>query len=103
MENITDAVILPIPYGAELTLSETGNARYTTSTQVGAGDVTKGLTVTLAAAVTIEDLTVKFTNTEVLVAPTGYSSNTAPFLMLLVLGAVLCLFAVSDRRRKKAA
>ena len=33
----------------------------------------------------------------------GGDGNTAPFLMLLVLGAVMCLFAVSDRRRKKAA
>ena len=96
-------IVLTIPYGSKLTLTEASLENYRPTTQVETGEVTSGLEVILNAADTVKNLTVTFTNKEVFVAPTGVTTHTKPYIWILFLGGLLALTAlpVWYRRRKE--
>ena len=111
--NGTDELTLIVPAGAMLVIRETDlpeAPRYnTTATGEATDDTTVGtydgdnLSITLTADQTIQNLTVTFTNSEVLVAPTGVKSSRTPYLWMLLLGAVMLsamlYFCIFRRRR----
>ena len=84
----TASVVLTVPYGVNLTVTETDGQGYSTTTQVGTGTATPGITtgqLTITEAVTIT-----FTNREVTVAPTGYEApRTQHFGWLILIGVLL--------------
>ena len=87
--NGTNQTVLTIPYGAVLTLTEAGSDAYQTSVGIGEEEGEKGLSITLEAAQTVENLTVTFTNKEVHVAPTAYLNRKKLFRRLLLISLLL--------------
>ncbi|MBO4747707.1 MAG: InlB B-repeat-containing protein [Clostridiales bacterium] len=99
-----DSIILTVPYGAYLTVSEMAPGAYSTSVQVGTGTSQSGLTT---GQLTItEATTITFTNTQVLIAPTGFEEATTPYVWLFILGLMIMIamnapFFFLRRMRKK--
>ncbi|MBR5041023.1 MAG: InlB B-repeat-containing protein [Clostridiales bacterium] len=99
-----DSIILTVPYGAYLTVSEMAPGSYSTSVQVGTGTSQSGLTT---GQLTItEATTITFTNTQVLIAPTGFEEATTPYVWLFILGLMIMIamnapFFFLRRMRKK--
>ena len=93
--NDSASAIFSIPYGTVLDLIELPVEGYYDTTVEGKKDsdssrVASGtLSITLTAAKTVEDLTVTFTNTEVIVAPTGVAEETGSSWWMLAVGLAL--------------
>jgi len=92
--NGSASIVFTIPYGSELTLTEADDPDYIPSYEVkDDGDVTQasgsGLTVTLTSGQTVEDMTVNFTNTYILIAPTGFKFETQPYIWLWIAGLLI--------------
>lgn len=84
-----DSIILTVPYGAYLTVSEMAPGAYSTSVQVETGASQSGLTT---GQLTItEATTITFTNTQVLIAPTGFEEATTPYVWLFLLGLMIMI------------
>ena len=98
--NGTSSVVLTIPYGAELTLTEDGQSQYNTTVSVGS-ETTDALTTTLTPAQTVQDLTVTFTNSEIYIAPTGVEAETSSYLWMLGAGLALAFSPLLVKRRKR--
>ena len=95
-------IVLTIPYGANLTVTETdtGSHPYSTTWELNGNGVTNSSVTTGQINVT-EDLTITFTNDDVLIAPTGFRSNTKAYDKLLILGFVVLMATVVPRRKRK--
>ncbi len=88
-KNGEDTIVLTVPYGAYLTVTETSTGPYTTAVQVGteaqAANLTTGqLTIT-------EDTTITFTNSEVTIAPTGYEAESTPYMWIFLLSLMILI------------
>ena len=82
-------IILKIPYGSEFTVSEEDLSNYQTTIANINGATISNLTITLPASLTKTGRTITFTNKEVYVAPTSYTTNYKPFFMMFGFGAIL--------------
>ena len=84
-----DQIVLTIPYGSKLTITETDTGNFVTTVGIGNETPTNGLSIVLLSTQTIQDLTVTFTNSEVFVAPSGYMSYTNPFVWIFMISLLL--------------
>ncbi|MCR5057110.1 MAG: InlB B-repeat-containing protein [Clostridiales bacterium] len=88
-KNGEDTIVLTVPYGAYLTVTETSTGPYTTAVQVGTQAQTANLTT---GQLTItEDITITFTNSEVTIAPTGYEADSTPYMWIFLLGLMILI------------
>jgi fibro-slime domain-containing protein len=88
--NSNDTVELIIPYGSVFTVSETALSNYRTAiTGSGFSTNLSELKASLSSSQTKGNKTITFTNTEVNIAPTGYTVNYKPFFMMFGFGAIL--------------
>ncbi len=88
-KNGEDTIVLTVPYGAYLTVTETSTGPYTTAVQVGTQAQTANLTT---GQLTItEDITITFTNSEVTIAPTGYEAESTPYMWIFLLGLMILI------------
>ena len=88
--NLNDTVELTIPYGSVFTVSETALSNYRTAiTGSGFSTNLSELKASLSSSQTKGNKTITFTNTEVNIAPTGYTINYKPFFMMFGFGAIL--------------
>ena len=89
---------IPLIEGSTVTVSETEVQDYTTSLAVNGGESEEASakTVTLNEATTVD-----FTNYRPPVAPTGVDFDSKPYVMILALGGLLAVAALSMRRRRR--
>ena len=98
--NDWDSIVLTVPYGAYLTVTETSTGAFSTSVQVGTdpkqADMTTGqLTIT-------QPITITFTNSEVTIAPTGFAETSTPYVWIFILGLLIVIgMNVPEFRRRK--
>lgn len=103
-KNGEDTIVLTVPYGAYLTVTETSTGPYTTAVQVGTQAQTANLTT---GQLTItEDITITFTNSEVTIAPTGFEAESTPYMWIFLLGLMILIamnapFLYLKKTRKK--
>ena len=100
-DNGTKQQKLTVPYGAALTITETEDSHYQTSVQVGSTSASEGLTATITADQTVRNLTVTFTNTGVIIAPTGIRSNKLPFGLILTAGTAMAALSLIIRKKRR--
>ena len=100
-DNGTAQQKIKVPYGAALTITETEDPEYQTSVQVGSAAASEGLTATIAADQTVRNLTVTFTNTGVIIAPTGIRFNWTPYVLILAAGTAMAGISLIIRKRKR--
>ena len=102
MRDSSSSVVLKVPKGANLTITETdtGSNSYATTWELN-NNGTQTSSVTTGQINVTEDLTITFTNGQVTIAPTGIRSNMTAYQWLLVLGfGIFVITALSKRRRK---
>lgn len=101
--------VIEIPYGATITVTETGNgAGYTTSymakeTSTGT-DISSGTSTSCSLSDVINDKTIVFTNEKSIQTPTGLNENPYPYLLMLAVAAVgttSFIFPACRRRRQR--
>ncbi len=94
----TSSIVLMVPYGVKLTVTETADSNYTTTTQVGSAAATEALT-TGQLNIT-EAITITFVNSDVvLIAPTGVDQKKVPYMLILIAGLMLMAAMFILRRR----
>lgn len=103
--NGEDTIILNVPYGANLNVTETSTGAFTTSVQTGTDPAQAGITT---GQLTITDpVTITFTNSDVTIAPTGYSVTNTPYMWIFILGILIIagmnvpFFFWKNKRRKE--
>ena len=103
--NGEDTIILSVPYGANLNVTETSTGAFTTSVQTGTDPAQAGITT---GQLTITDpVTITFTNSDVTIAPTGYSVTNTPYMWIFILGILIIagmnvpFFFWKNKRRKE--
>ena len=87
--NGTDSIVLNVPYGAYLTVTETSTGPFGTTVQLGEESAESKLTT---GQLTItEPITITFTNSEVTIAPTGYGDKTVPYIWVFALSMAIVI------------
>ena len=89
-------IVISIPAGCEVTVTETTGVDYVPSYAIGSGAATQN---NIASFTINDDTTVAFTNQMNAPSPSGVSFRTVPFALMLIMG--LLLPAVMPRRRRR--
>ena len=89
-------IVISIPAGCEVTVTETTGVDYVPSYAIGSGAATQN---NIASFTINDDTTVAFTNLMNAPSPSGVSFRTVPFALMLIMG--LLLPAVMPRRRRR--
>lgn len=94
---------LTVPYGAHLTITETKAEGYSTGYEVteDGGTTTTGENLTTGQLTITKPTTITFTNSEVIVAPTGYVSRQMPYICMGLLAMLLLAIMVLGRRQRR--
>lgn len=100
--NGTATQVLTVPYGAHLTITEAKAEGYGTGYEVteDGGTTTTGEDLTTGQLTITKPTTITFTNSEVIVAPTGYVSRQMPYICMGLLALLLLAVMAFGRRRR---
>ena len=99
-----ESFVMTVPYGVTMTIEETSGGDEATTVQVGTAAAVTAQSVTLAAAQTVNDLTVGFTNVVSTIIPTGLNNDHTPYALIFASGGVLLGFGTLSAamiRRKR--
>ena len=96
-------VVVKIPVGTDVTVTETNSNGFTPNYRITHGDGEPGNSASSnTATITMNGhKTIDFTNTKGVVAPTNFSSRHTPFLLLLLLGLMLLIGGVVAVKRRR--
>jgi hypothetical protein len=93
-----EKIVISIPSGTQVTLTETSHGYYHPSYAVDADAGTDGAAVTVTMD---DDRTVAFTNTYNAVSPSGLSFRVIPFFIILSMSALLIPGLIVGRRKRR--
>ena len=91
-------IVISIPAGCEVTVTETTGVDYVPSYAIGSGAATQN---NIASFTINDDTTVAFTNQMNAPSPSGVVFHTVPFVLMLAVGLLLPAVTLRRQRRKK--